>query len=302
RIRVGVDGPSRPPHRPPDGAGRPRLHRGAGGPSTRLARRRSGGGGPAARGQRAVLGAAHAGRRPHLRRALPAGVGAPVGPVLGGGPGREHRPPGGRAAPRLTGVSVDFAGARRYHAAYTRALIDLAIVAMIPARFGSTRLPGKPLSDIHGKPMIQHVHERVRRARRPDRVLVCTDDDRIAAVVRGFSGEGGMTSRDAATGTDRLAEAARGTAAEIVVNVQGDEPLVDPDGIDAAVDGLERDPGLDMATLSLPLRDVEEMLSPSVVKVVCDAKGDALYFSRSPLPLVRQGASSDLRAAAAAAV
>jgi 3-deoxy-manno-octulosonate cytidylyltransferase (CMP-KDO synthetase) len=133
-------------------------------------------------------------------------------------------------------------------------------------------------------------------------VLVCTDDDRIAAVVRGFGGEVVMTSRDHATGTDRLAEAARGTDAEIVVNVQGDEPLVDPDGIDAAVDGLERDPGLDMATLSLPLRDVDEMLSPSVVKVVCDAKGDALYFSRSPLPLVRQGASSDLRAAAAAAV
>jgi 3-deoxy-manno-octulosonate cytidylyltransferase (CMP-KDO synthetase) len=173
---------------------------------------------------------------------------------------------------------------------------------MIPARFGSTRLPGKPLSDIHGKPMIQHVHERVRRARRPDRVLVATDDDRIAAVVRGFGGEVVMTSRDHATGTDRLAEAARGTDAEIVINVQGDEPLVDPEGIDAVVDGLERDPGLDMATLSLPLRDVEEMLSPSVVKVVCDAKGDALYFSRSPLPLVRQGASSDLRAAAAAAV
>lgn len=173
---------------------------------------------------------------------------------------------------------------------------------MIPARFGSTRLPGKPLSDIHGKPMIQHVHERVRRARRPDRVLVATDDERIAAVVRGFGGEVVMTSRDHATGTDRLAEAARGTEAEIVINVQGDEPLVDPDGIDAAVDGLARDPGLDMATLSLPLRDVEEMLSPSVVKVVCDAKGEALYFSRSPMPLVRQGSSTDLRAAAAAAV
>jgi 3-deoxy-manno-octulosonate cytidylyltransferase (CMP-KDO synthetase) len=173
---------------------------------------------------------------------------------------------------------------------------------MIPARFGSTRLPGKPLSDIHGKPMIQHVHERVRRARRPDRVLVATDDERIAAVVRGFGGEVVMTARDHATGTDRLAEVARGTDAEIVINVQGDEPLLDPDGIDAAVDGLARDPGLDMATLSLPLRDVEEMLSPSVVKVVCDAKGDALYFSRSPIPLARQGSSTDLRAAAAAAV
>jgi 3-deoxy-manno-octulosonate cytidylyltransferase (CMP-KDO synthetase) len=202
--------------------------------------------------------------------------------------------------PRAFGV--DFQDRGRYDAAYTRALIDLAIVAMIPARFGSTRLPGKPLSDIHGKTMIQRVHERVRRARRPDRVLVATDDERIAAVVRGFGGEVVLTSRDHATGTDRLAEVARGSDAEIVINVQGDEPLVDPDGIDAAVDGLARDPGLDMSTLSLPLRDVEEMLSLSVVKVVCDARGEALYFSRSPIPVVRQGASTDARAAAAAAV
>ena len=187
-----------------------------------------------------------------------------------------------------------------YHDAYARALIDLAIVAIIPARFGSTRLPGKPLSDIHGKPMIQHVHERVRRARRPDRVLVATDDERIAAVVRGFGGEVVMTSRDHATGTDRLAEAAGATDAEIVVNVQGDEPMLDPEGIDAAVDALARDPGLDIATLSLPLRDVEEMLSPSVVKVVTDARGEALYFSRSPIPMVRDAA--DPRAGAAAAV
>jgi 3-deoxy-manno-octulosonate cytidylyltransferase (CMP-KDO synthetase) len=150
--------------------------------------------------------------------------------------------------------------------------------------------------------MIQHVHERVRRARRPDRVLVATDDERIASVVRGFGGEVVMTSPDHATGTDRLAEAAQGTDAEIVINVQGDEPLVDPEGIDAAVDGLAREPGLDIATLSLPLRDVDEMLSPAVVKVVCKANGEALYFSRSPIPLARQGASSDLRAAAAAAM
>jgi 3-deoxy-manno-octulosonate cytidylyltransferase (CMP-KDO synthetase) len=150
--------------------------------------------------------------------------------------------------------------------------------------------------------MIQHVHERVRRARRPDRVLVATDDERIASVVRGFGGEVVMTSRHHATGTDRLAEAVRGMDAEIVINVQGDEPLVDPEGIDAAVDGLARDSGLDIATLSLPLRDVDEMLSPTVVKVVCDAKGEALYFSRSPVPVVRQGSPTDLRAAAAAAV
>jgi len=149
--------------------------------------------------------------------------------------------------------------------------------------------------------MIQHVHERVRRARRPDRVLVATDDERIAAVVRGFGGEVVMTSRDHATGTDRLAEAASATDAEIVVNVQGDEPMLDPEGIDAAVEALAGDSGLDISTLSLPLRDVEEMLSPSVVKVVSDARGEALYFSRSPIPLVRDGAS-DARAAAALSV
>ena len=177
----------------------------------------------------------------------------------------------------------------------------MAIVAIIPARFGSTRLPGKPLSDIHGKPMIQHVHERVRRARRPDRVLVATDDERIAAVVRGFGGEAVLTSAGHETGTDRLAEVAAATTdAEIVVNVQGDEPMLDPEGIDAAVDALARDPGLDMATLSLPLREVDEMLSPSVVKVVSNARGEALYFSRSPIPLVRDAPSP--RAAAAAAV
>jgi 3-deoxy-manno-octulosonate cytidylyltransferase (CMP-KDO synthetase) len=149
--------------------------------------------------------------------------------------------------------------------------------------------------------MIQHVHERVRRARRPDRVLVATDDERIAAVVRGFGGEAVLTSAAHLTGTDRLAEAAAAMDAEIVVNVQGDEPMLDPEGIDAAVDALALDPGLDIATLSLPLRDVDEMLSPSVVKVVSDARGEALYFSRSPIPMVRDG-GSDLRAAAALAV
>jgi 3-deoxy-manno-octulosonate cytidylyltransferase (CMP-KDO synthetase) len=177
----------------------------------------------------------------------------------------------------------------------------LAIVAIIPARYGSTRLPGKPLSDIHGKPMIQHVHERVRSARRLDRVLVATDDERIVAVVRGFGGEAIMTSGDHATGTDRLAEAVRSTDATIVVNVQGDEPMLDPSGIDAAVAPLVDDPSLPMATLSLPLTDVEEMLSPSVVKVVTDARGDALYFSRSPIPHVRLD-GADPRGAAAAAV
>jgi 3-deoxy-manno-octulosonate cytidylyltransferase (CMP-KDO synthetase) len=179
---------------------------------------------------------------------------------------------------------------------------DLAIVAIIPARFASTRLPGKPLSVIHGKTMIERVYERARAATTVGRVLVATDDERIAAVVRGFGGEAVMTSPSHPTGTDRLAEAARSIDADVVVNVQGDEPMLDPAGLDPAAGARADDPTLEMATLSLPLRSVEEMLAPSVVKVVCDARGNALYFSRSPIPHVRLGASADPRAAAEAAV
>jgi 3-deoxy-manno-octulosonate cytidylyltransferase (CMP-KDO synthetase) len=177
----------------------------------------------------------------------------------------------------------------------------LAIVAIIPARFGSTRLPGKPLSEIHGKTLIQRVHERVRDARCLDRVLVATDDERIAAAVRVFGGEAVMTWAGHATGTDRLAEAASALEAEIVVNVQGDEPLLEPAAIDAVVRALQEDASLPMATLSVPLRDAEEMLSPSVVKVVTDARGMALYFSRRPLPFMR-AAGGDERLAAEYAV
>jgi 3-deoxy-manno-octulosonate cytidylyltransferase (CMP-KDO synthetase) len=178
----------------------------------------------------------------------------------------------------------------------------LGIVAIIPARFAATRLPGKPLSVIHGKTMIERVYERARAAKRVDRVLVATDDDRIAAAVRAFGGEAVLTSPQHATGTDRMAEVARAIDAEIVINVQGDEPMLDPAGIDSVALALEGDPRVEIATLSLPLRSVDEMLAPSVVKVVTDASGDALYFSRSPIPHVRQGAGGDARAAAAAAV
>jgi 3-deoxy-manno-octulosonate cytidylyltransferase (CMP-KDO synthetase) len=186
----------------------------------------------------------------------------------------------------------------------------LAIVAIIPARYASTRLPGKPLSQINGKPMVQHVWERARASPAVDRVLVATDDERVAEVVRAFGGEAVMTSRAHATGTDRLAEAVAATDAEIVVNVQGDEPMLDASFIDAAVAPLRAEPDLPMSTVSLPLTDVEEMLSPAVVKVVSDARGHALYFSRSPIPFVRDAAdvlNDDqrgewLRAAAAQAV
>jgi 3-deoxy-manno-octulosonate cytidylyltransferase (CMP-KDO synthetase) len=193
---------------------------------------------------------------------------------------------------------VDSCATGRYDGPYTRAPIDLAIVAIIPARFGSTRLPGKPLSDINGKPMVQWVHERVRRAALVDRVLVATDVRRIADAVARFGGEAMITSPHHASGTDRLAEAARGIDAEIVVNVQGDEPMLDPRLIDAAVRPLLDEPALPMATVSLPLGRLDEMLSPSVVKVVVDARGNALYFSRSPIPLVRDGGAPDLAAAA----
>jgi 3-deoxy-manno-octulosonate cytidylyltransferase (CMP-KDO synthetase) len=189
---------------------------------------------------------------------------------------------------------------RAYDPVYTRAPTDLAIVAIIPARFGSTRLPGKPLSQIHGKAMVQHVWERARRARSVDRVLVATDDERVAEAVRAFGGEVAMTSRAHATGTDRLAEAVAGLDADIVVNVQGDEPMLDFSFVDAAVAPLRADPALAMSTVSLPLTDVEEMLSPAVVKVVVDARGDALYFSRSPIPFVRDAV--DRQASAAQAV
>ena len=148
--------------------------------------------------------------------------------------------------------------------------------------------------------MIQHVHERVRRARGLDRVLVATDDQRIAAAVRAFGGEVVMTSTAHATGTDRLAEAVARDQAAVVVNVQGDEPLLDPSTIEAALRPILDDPVLPMSTVALPLRDVEEMLSPAVVKVVTDAKGDALYFSRSPIPYFRQGAIEQRHAAAEA--
>ena len=185
---------------------------------------------------------------------------------------------------------------------YTRAHFDLAIVAIIPARFGSTRLPGKPLSDIHGRPMIQWVHDCVRRAQRVDRILVATDDARIADAVARFGGEAVLTSATHATGTDRLAEVAGRIDAAIVVNVQGDEPMLDAALVDAVVEPLLEDESLPMSTVSLPLRRPEEMLSPSVVKVVADGRGRALYFSRSPIPVVRDGGAPDLQAAALRAV
>jgi 3-deoxy-manno-octulosonate cytidylyltransferase (CMP-KDO synthetase) len=166
------------------------------------------------------------------------------------------------------------------------------VVAIIPARYESTRLPGKPLADLDGQPMIQRVYERAARASGVERVLVATDDARIRDAVQRFGGDVVMTGREHRTGTDRVAEVARGLDAEVIVNVQGDLPLLDPSMLGAAVAPLLADGGLPMATISTPIRSREEFTNPNVVKVVTDRDGYALFFSRSPLPHHRDGAPS----------
>lgn len=159
-----------------------------------------------------------------------------------------------------------------------------SIVVVIPARYASTRFPGKALALIRDKPMIQWVYERTSRAKLVERVVVATDDERIAAAVRGFGGEAVMTSARHATGTDRIAEVARGLSCELVVNVQGDEPLIQPEMIDQAIAPLVADASISMGTLCRRTTDRAEIFDSNVVKVVVDRKGFALYFSRAPIP------------------
>jgi 3-deoxy-manno-octulosonate cytidylyltransferase (CMP-KDO synthetase) len=160
---------------------------------------------------------------------------------------------------------------------------------VIPARYQSTRLPGKPLALINGKTMIEHVHARASRAALVDAVLVATDDQRVADVVDGFGGTAVLTSAHHTTGTDRLAEVARGLTAELIVNVQGDEPLIDPSAIDAAIAPLADRPQDVLSTLRRRLTNPADLANPAVVKVVVDRHGYGLYFSRSPLPHARAG-------------
>jgi 3-deoxy-manno-octulosonate cytidylyltransferase (CMP-KDO synthetase) len=165
----------------------------------------------------------------------------------------------------------------------------LKTAIIIPARYASQRLPAKPLLKQTGKYLIQHVYERACAANSAQDVLVATDDPRIVAAVEGFGGRVVMTRRDHASGTDRVAEVARNVDAEIIVNLQGDEPQVDPAALDLLPELLRRDRGADMATLAVPIANQEQWENPNCVKVVCDAAGRALYFSRSPIPYVRDG-------------
>jgi len=168
--------------------------------------------------------------------------------------------------------------------------------AVIPARFASTRLPGKPLADINGRPMIQHVHERVAASGAAE-VVVATDDERIVAACTAFGADVLMTSAAHRSGTDRLAEVAlrRGWRdTDVVVNVQGDEPLLPPSLVRQVAALLESEPGAEIATLATPVQSLEELLDTAVVKVVCRADGRALYFSRAPIPWTRDGAPAGL--------
>lgn len=166
-------------------------------------------------------------------------------------------------------------------------IVPPSIVGVIPARFASSRFPGKSVALIAGKPMIQHVWERASQARYLQRVILATDDDRIASSAQSFGAEVAFTREDHASGTDRVAEAASSTNAQIVVNIQGDEPLIDPAAIDTAILALLDDPGVEMATLKKRITAPEEIANPNVVKVVTDLNGYALYFSRAPIPYNR---------------
>jgi 3-deoxy-manno-octulosonate cytidylyltransferase (CMP-KDO synthetase) len=163
---------------------------------------------------------------------------------------------------------------------------------VIPARLASTRFPAKALAPLHGKPILQHVWERARQASHLQHLLIATDDDTIATVARKFGAEVCMTSPLHLSGTDRVAEAASGFPHELVVNIQGDEPLIDPAAINAAVLALLHNDGAPMGTLAKRIEDFSEITNPNVVKVVMGRDGRALYFSRSPIPYDRGGGAS----------
>jgi 3-deoxy-manno-octulosonate cytidylyltransferase (CMP-KDO synthetase) len=171
----------------------------------------------------------------------------------------------------------------------------MAVVAIIPVRYGSTRFPGKPLALIGGKPMIQRVYESVSKTPGLDRLLVATDDSRVLETVKNFGGEAVLTSKKHASGTDRLAEVARKIKAEWLINVQGDLPFVRPQTILRTLRPLSRNRSINMGTARTPIYRKEEWLNPNVVKVVTDGQGFALYFSRAPIPYLREDSGGDSR-------
>ena len=165
----------------------------------------------------------------------------------------------------------------------------MSFTVIIPARYPSSRLPGKPLADIGGKPMIQHVYERALQSGAAE-VIIATDDQRIADEVERFGGRSMLTSSEHQSGTERLAEGVEPLALsedQVVVNVQGDEPFIPPEIIRQVADNLANQRVAPMATLAVPMATSDEVFNPNAVKVVCDSAGDALYFSRAPIPYNR---------------
>ncbi len=163
----------------------------------------------------------------------------------------------------------------------------MKVLCVIPARYASTRLPGKPLALIAGKPMIQRVYQQAAKARLPQAVLVATDSPLVVEAVQAFGGQVMLTREDHPTGTDRLAEVAQAyPEVDVIINVQGDEPMIDPQIIDRLAQAFLDEPGLLMATMKVPMRE-EDYQDPACVKVVCDQQGYALYFSRSLVPYPR---------------
>jgi 3-deoxy-manno-octulosonate cytidylyltransferase (CMP-KDO synthetase) len=168
------------------------------------------------------------------------------------------------------------------------------IVIVIPARYGATRLPGKPLVPIAGIPMIQRVYERAKLSKLATSVIVATDDDRIMKAVEAFGGQARMTRSEHRTGTERVAEVAAHMAqmeGQVFVNVQGDEPLLNPEVVDAAIQALLEEPAAGVATVATPIKVPADIMDPNVVKTVLDFEDNALYFSRAPIPWLRDAAS-----------
>ncbi len=168
------------------------------------------------------------------------------------------------------------------------------VVAVIPARYASTRFPAKPLAAICGKPMIQWTYERTAAATLIDDVIVATDDERIQACVQGFNGHVAMTSTDHQTGTDRIAEAVSNEDADLIINVQGDEPMVSPDVLDQLIQAMLDRPETEMGTIAVPIDpESESFQDPNVVKCIAGADGHALYFTRCPAPFARDERPAD---------
>ncbi len=163
------------------------------------------------------------------------------------------------------------------------------MIAVVPARYGSSRLPAKALAEIAGVPMVIRVWRQASQAKSVARVIVATDDERIAALVRAAGGEAMMTSPAHESGTDRIAEVASKLSAEVFLSVQGDQPFIAPADLDARAAAMSADASVQMATLATPIVDQFEWTNPNKVKVVCGADGNALYFSRSPIPHAREG-------------